>query len=101
MKDNIDMSRLNKIGILSLAKLHALVFAFFGLLAGMAYSFGGFFYELVTDSLNFGTALAFLALAGMPLLFGFLGLLVGIVEALVYNSLARTFPGLAIDLSVD
>ena len=77
------------------------MFAFAGLLAGIAYSFGGFFYELFTNSLNTGTAIAFLALIGMPILFGVVGLVSGVIEALVYNLLARHFKGLEIDLVSD
>ena len=95
------MAKLKKIGILFFAKLQGLVFGFVGLLAGIGYSFGGFFYELFTDSLNSGTAIAFLALVGMPAIFGTLGLVVGAVEALVYNFLARWFGGLEIDLVSD
>jgi len=95
------MSRLRKIGVWFFAKLQGLVFAFLGLLVGIAYSFGGFFYELFTSSLNSGTALAFLALLGMPAIFGTLGMIAGAIEALVYNLMARWFSGLEIDLVSD
>jgi len=95
------MPKLKRIGILSFAKLQGLVFAFLGLLAGIAYSFGGFFYELFTASLNTGTALAFLALLGMPAIFGVLGLISGAVEAVIYNLLARWFGGLEVDLKTE
>ena len=40
-----------------------------GFLVGVLYSVGGFLFELSAGTLNSGTALAFLALLGMPLLF--------------------------------
>ena len=94
------MPKLQRIGILFFVRLQAMVFAVIGLVAGILYSFGGFFYELVTNSLNSGTALAFLALVGMPLLFGLAGAVAGIVEALVYNALSRKFGGIDIDMTV-
>ena len=77
------------------------MFAFLGLLVGISYSFGGFFYELATDSLNTGTAIAFLALIGMPTMFGIVGFSLGVVEALVYNFLARWFRGVEVDFVAD
>lgn len=44
--------------------------AFFGLVCGVLYSFGGLVVDLLTIGLNGGTALAFFALIGMPVLFG-------------------------------
>ena len=60
-----------------------------GLVAGIFYSFGGFFFELFTGSLNEGTALAFLALLGMPLLFAASGFVAGAVVAIIYNLASR------------
>lgn len=95
------MARLTRVGILFFAKLQGLVFAFIGFLAGIAYSFGGFFYELFTASLNGGTAIAFLAVLGMPAMLGILGFISGAVEAVVYNYLARWSGGLECDLNTD
>jgi hypothetical protein len=56
------MAKLIRIRVLSLAKLQAVVMTFFGLAAGIVYSFGGAVYEALTGSLNSGTALAFFSL---------------------------------------
>lgn len=48
-----------------------------GLALGVVYSVGGFFVDLMGPGLNAGTALAFLALIGMPVIFGTAGLLIG------------------------
>ncbi len=48
-----------------------------GLVAGVLYAFGGLVIDLLTVGLNAGTALAFMALVGMPLLFGAVGFLLG------------------------
>ncbi|MCG8415723.1 MAG: hypothetical protein MI746_16030 [Pseudomonadales bacterium] len=83
------MAKLQRIGVLFTAKLAALSMGVLGLVAGVFYSFGGFFFELFTDSLNAGTALAFLALLGMPLLFAVSGFLAGGTVAVIYNVAAR------------
>lgn len=83
------MTRLHRIGILFTAKLAAVSMGALGLLAGIAYSFSGFFVELFAGSLNTGTALAFLAIPGMPLLFAACGFCAGAVMAVCYNLCAR------------
>jgi hypothetical protein len=91
------MAKLRRIGVLFLAKLQAVVLGFVGLIAGILYSFGGFFYDLFTIGLNGGTALAFLALIGMPLIFATCGFIVGLIEAFLYNLLAGWFGGIEMD----
>lgn len=58
-------------------RLPLAVGAVVGLVLGVIYSVGGFFVDLMGSGLNTGTALAFLALIGMPVLFGAAGLLIG------------------------
>ena len=80
---------------------------FLGLIAGVLYSFGGLAIDALvsigwitsteTPGLSSGTALAFLALIGMPILFAGFGFIVGAIIALIYNFLAKVF-GLKIDL---
>ncbi len=64
---------------LSLAKW----MAYFGLVCGVFYSVGGFFYDLFTMGLNWGTAMAFMALVGMPVIFSTVGFIVGALIACV------------------
>ena len=94
------MAKLKKIRIFSLAKLQSILFSYVGLLCGILYSFGGFIYDLATTgSLNLGTALAFFALIGMPLIFASFGFIVGLILAVLYNLFSRLFGGANIDLS--
>ena len=51
--------------------------AILGLLLGIVYSIGGLFADLATTGLNGGTALAFLALVGMPAIFATIGFACG------------------------
>ncbi len=63
--------------------------AILGLICGVFYSVGGFFYDLFTIGLNWGTALAFLALGGMPALFGAFGFLFGAIFAVLGRGVGR------------
>ena len=73
--------------------------SFVGLIAGILYSFGGVIYDLLTTgTVNWGTALAFLALIGMPILFATFGFMVGLIEAFLYNLFARRIGGIELEI---
>ena len=80
------------------AKLLAIYGAGVGLIAGILYSFGGFIYEALTDTLNSGAALAFLALIGMPITFAFFGFIGGAIGAILYNLTSKLFGGIEMDI---
>jgi len=90
------MSKLKKIKVFSFAKLQAVLMSLIGLIAGILYSFGGTIYDIFTIGLNLGTALAFLALIGMPITFAVFGFIVGLVEAFLFNLFAKWFWGIEI-----
>jgi hypothetical protein len=92
------MAKLKNIRVLSLAKLQAVVMAFVGLIVGIVYSFGGAIYEAYTGTLNSGTALAFFALIGMPILFAVFGYVTGIIGACLYNVTSKWFGGIDINI---
>ena len=54
-----------------------------GLAMGILYSFGGLIIDLMTIGLNTGTALAFMALIGMPVIFGAIGWCIGLLFAVL------------------
>ena len=57
--------------------------AYLGLVCGVLYSVGGLVIDMLTIGLNWGTAMAFMALVGMPVIFGTFGFLCGALIALV------------------
>ena len=91
------MAKLKRLGVLFSAKLLAILMAFIGLICGILYAFGGFFYELLTGTLNFGTVLAFGALIGMPISFAMFGFIAGGIGAIGYNLVARWVGGIEMD----
>jgi hypothetical protein len=92
------MARLRRLGAIFAAKLVAILAALLGVTAGILYSFGGFFWDLFTGTLNSGTALAFLALLGMPAIFAAFGFVAGAIGAVLYNMALRRIRGIHVDL---
>ena len=81
---------MKKIKVLSFAKFQAVLLGFLGIIPGILYSFGGTAYDLyTTGSVNYGTLLAYMALIVMPIYFAVFGFILGILEAIIYNLLAR------------
>jgi Ca2+/H+ antiporter len=91
------MAKLKGIGVLSSATMLAAIMAIIGLIAGILYSIGGLIYDVFTIGLNGGTALAFLALIGMPITFAIPGFIVGAIGAFIYNLVAGWVGGIEMD----
>jgi hypothetical protein len=92
------MEKSNKLRVFPFAKFQAVLLALVGLLAGIFYSFGGAIYDLLsTGSMNSGTALAFFALLGMPIIFAAFGIILGLLEAYLFNIFAKWFGGINLD----
>jgi hypothetical protein len=101
------MAKVKTVRVFSFGKFQAVLMAPLGLIAGILYSFGGAIYDVLvstkvlssstTPGVGYGTALAFLALIGMPIMFAAFGFIVGLLEAVLYNLFARWFDGLEID----
>ena len=105
------MARIKRIGVIFSGKLLAIYGAGMGLLAGLIYAVGGFGIDLLvslswitsseTRGLSSGTALAFLALIGMPVIFSCAGFLIGILGAFLYNLASKISGGIKLDLEVE
>ena len=67
--------------------------AYVGLGCGMLYSFGGVVVDMLTIGLNWGTAMAFGALVGMPVVFGAFGFVCGALIDFVRTVVDRTTRG--------
>ena len=104
------MEKLNRISVFSFAKFRTILGVLIGLVCGILYAFGGLVIDALvslqvlsptamsTPGLSFGTILAFGALVGMPLILGSIGLVLGVVEAVLYNLYASWFGGIKVDL---
>ena len=97
------MAELRNVDIFSVSYKVGKIMGLLGLVAGILYSVGGLVVDTLvtldliqstdTPGLSLGTALAFGALLGMPLIFGVVGLSLGLVVALIYNLLIRLLGG--------
>lgn len=67
--------------------------AYIGLVCGVVYSFGGLVYDMLTIGLNWGTAMAFGALVGMPLVFAAFGFLCGALGAILVGGITAVLDG--------
>ena len=72
-----------RLKILPTATMLARWMAYLGLVCGVLYSVGGLVVDVLTIGLNWGTAMAFMALVGMPIVFGTFGFLSGALFALI------------------
>lgn len=91
----------NKISLLQLAKLQAVLFGLIGLCFGIYYSIGGMFIDILvsaealsaekweTPGLSIGTLMAYMALVAMPLFTAACGFVLGVIEGLLYNLFRR------------
>ncbi len=76
--------------VLSTALSGAKWMAYFGLACGILYAFGGLIMDLNSTGVNRGTALAFLALIGMPAMFAALGFICCALYGLIASGLRKT-----------
>lgn len=72
-----------RLKILPTATMLARWMAYLGLVCGVLYSVGGLVVDVLTIGLNWDTAMAFMALVGMPIVFGTFGFLSGALFALI------------------
>lgn len=91
------MAELRKLGILSFAKINAIMSAFFGLLAGIYFAVMGVFAQakgmpILPGIPTFVLGFAFVLI--LPLLYGILGFIGGIIVAALYNLFASWFGGI-------
>ena len=85
------MEKVNKIDIFLCAKLQGIIAGLIGLFCGVIYATIGTIIDLSTIGLNAGTALAYLAIIGMPIFFAVFGYVTGLVSAALYNCCSKWF----------
>lgn len=95
------MTKIKKVGVLSMAKFHALLFAIIGLLAGLFIaSLGPLFSaasKITGQSFPF-TGLGVLAIIILPIVYGIMGFVGGAIAAVIYNLIARWIGGIEVEL---
>lgn len=106
------MSALKKLRVFPFALFQGWLTTLLGLICGLLYSFGGLVIDAgvtlgwlsgeawETPGLSYGTVLAFGALIGMPVIFGVIGFIGGILEALLFNWTSNWIGGFKLDISL-
>ncbi|MBD3304407.1 hypothetical protein GF343_04630 [Candidatus Woesearchaeota archaeon] len=97
------MAELRKLGILSFAKMNALISAFFGFLAGIIYAVLGVFAQaggvpVFPGIPTFVLGFAFVII--LPILYGIFGFIGGAIMAALYNLFASWFGGIEMKFKV-
>ncbi len=91
--------RIQKVGVMSTAKLHAFILTILALIMGIIYAlfFG------ISMGVQFGAGAGLLAAAAclilLPIIYGVMGFVLGALMAWIYNIAARKIGGLEIELS--
>jgi len=92
------MTKVKKIKVFQYARLQACITGFTGLIIGILYAGIGAIYDIQTNALGSGTALALLAIPIMPLYFMVLGFLGGILGVPLFNLTSKWFGGININI---
>lgn len=92
------MAEIKRIEVMPLAKIYTVFMAIFGVVIGIFYAIIGVIYGASAGSLGLGAGLGVLAIIVMPIIYGLLGFISGVIGAWMYNLLAGWLGGVKIDL---
>jgi hypothetical protein len=100
--------RINKMGVLSVAKMQAVLGLVIGLIIGVIYGVIIILYSLLGASLVGGDAkfavggggviLGIVAMIGFPIMYAIIGFIGGAIGALVYNVFSRMIGGIEMEV---
>jgi len=93
------MMTAKKFGILSVANISALLYAIFGLIAGLFIALLSALFSAVGEDftpLTFG--LGFFSIIVFPIAYGVIGFIGGVIGAALYNLIARWVGGIQVEL---
>ena len=100
--------QIRRIGVLSLAKVMGIIYAFFGLLFGLVFSLfallgaalGGLAAESGEEAAAavFGLLFGVGAVIALPVLYGLLGFIGGLLTAALYNLAAKVMGGIELEM---
>lgn len=87
-----------RVGTLSLAKIMAVIYAGIGVLAGVLVALVSSMGSAIQQESGFGMGFGFGAIILLPILYGVLGFIGGIISAWLYNLAAGFIGGIELDL---
>ncbi len=98
MYKNKSMKEIKKIDVRSHVKMTTAIGGALGLACGIYYGIGGAIYDFFTTGLNYGSALALMAIVAMPAIGAGFGLIFGLIVSPTYNAVAKRFGGVKMDI---
>ncbi len=91
------MKEIKRVDIMSYAKIYGVIFAIFGLIAGLFIGALGSMFSSISGSSGFG-GFGFLSIIIFPILYGGLGFVFGLIGGAIYNLIAGWVGGIKIEL---
>ena len=85
---------LKKLGVMSVAKISAIIYGIFGLIAGIAIAVMGSAFGAMAGFGGLGAAFGILMIIIMPIFYGIIGFVAGAIFAWLYNVIARWVGGI-------
>ncbi len=92
------MQEIKKIGIFSVSKVYAIIFAIIGLIGGLIFAVFGMVASAVGNFGALGASIGILSVILFPVLYGVIGFVMGALGALIYNLVAAWIGGIEIEL---
>jgi hypothetical protein len=90
------MQKVKKIGVLSLAKIFGIIYAFFGFIGGILFTVLSLF-GFNSDQLGYNFGIGGLLL--LPIIYGVFGFIGGLLSAYVYNLAAARLGGIVVEIT--
>lgn len=91
------MAVVRKIGVMSLAKLQAVLMAVVGLIMGIFYALLSLIIGTQLGDVGVGAGLGFLGIIVLPVLYAIFGFIGGAIGALLYNLVAKWVGGVDLE----
>ncbi len=92
------MKEITKMEVLSVGKVYALTLAIVGFVAGIFVAIIGSAVSTFTRPGMFGTGFGIASIILLPVIYGIIGFIAGIIGAAIYNLVAKWVGGIEIEL---
>ena len=92
------MKEIKKVGVLSFAKIQAITGAAMGLLTGAFYALAGVALGTNAEYLGIMAGFGIALLILLPILYGILGFVFGVLGAFIYNLIANLVGGIEVEI---
>jgi len=93
------MHVIRSVGVISVAKIMALIHASFGLLLMPIFLLAGFLSMMGRTHSEFGGAVSVVIAVLMPIFYGLMGFVMGAIGALLYNLFANLIGGIEVQVT--